>query len=94
MAKWFQDNGEKNDVVLSTRIRLARNLKSIPFPNKMTAEDALKVIGLVETALDEMNYTFTKIDLSSMSTAQKHKLVEERYIVQTLPIPLSLVLHI
>jgi len=80
MAKWFKDNGAQNDVVLSTRIRLARNLKSIPFPNKMTPEDAQKVISLVETALDEMNYTFTKIDLSSMDKAEKHKLVEQHFI--------------
>ena len=80
MAKWFKDNGAQNDVVLSTRIRLARNLRSIPFPNKMTPDDAMKVIGLVETALDEMNYTFTKLDIPSMTTAEKHKLVEERYI--------------
>lgn len=80
MAKWYTEDGAKSDVVLSTRIRLARNLKGISFPGKMTEEDAKKVIGIVENALDEMNYVFTKIDLSSMSDAEKQKLVEERYI--------------
>ncbi len=80
MAKWFTDSGTRDDVVLSTRIRLARNLKSIPFPNKMKPEDAQRVIELVEAALDEMNYTFTKIDLSKMTKEEKHKLVEQRYI--------------
>lgn len=80
MAKWYTEDGSKNDVVLSTRIRLARNLKGIPFPNKMSEDDAKKVIDTVEKALDEMNYVFTKIDLSSMSEAEKQKYVEERYI--------------
>ncbi|MBQ4630284.1 MAG: protein arginine kinase [Clostridia bacterium] len=80
MAKWYADDGDKSDVVLSTRIRLARNIKGIPFPNKMSVDDAKKVIDIVEKALDEMNYTFTKIDLPSMSDAEKQKLVEERYI--------------
>lgn len=80
MAKWFADDGAMSDVVLSTRIRLARNLKGIPFPGKMNSDDARRVITLVENALEEMNYTFTKIDLPSMSEAEKQKLVEERYI--------------
>ena len=80
MAKWFKDSTNENDVVISTRIRLARNLKGIPFPNKMTAEDAKRVISLVENALDEMNYTFTRLDMASMTNAQKQKLVEERFI--------------
>ncbi len=80
MAKWFEENGLDSDVVLSTRIRLARNLKGIPYPSKMTPDDALKVISIVEGALEEMNYTFTKIDVSTLGDAEKQKLVEQRYI--------------
>lgn len=80
MAKWFTDSGSQNDVVLSTRIRLARNLKGIAFPGKMTDDDALRVISLVDNALGEMNYTFTKIDIPSLTDAEKQKLVEERFI--------------
>ncbi len=80
MAKWYSDIGEKNDIVLSTRIRLARNLKGIPFPGKMTADDAKKVISNVEAALEEMNYTFTKYDMATLSNTEKQKLVEKRYI--------------
>lgn len=80
MAKWFNSPGFQNDIVLSTRIRLARNLKGIPFPGKMNTEDAEKVIALVENALEEMNYTFTRIDLQSLGDAEKQKLVEERFI--------------
>ncbi len=80
MAKWYNDIGEKNHIVLSTRIRLARNLRGIPFPGKMTADQAKKVIELVETALDQMNYIFTKYDMATLSQNEKQKLVEARYI--------------
>jgi len=80
MAKWYNDSTSQNDIVLSTRIRLARNLKGIPFPGKMTKDDAEKVISLVETALDEMNYTFIKYDMQVLSAIEKQRLVEERYI--------------
>ena len=87
MAKWFEDGGLNSDIVLSTRIRLARNLKGIPYPGKMTAEDAKKVISLVEAALEEMNYTFTKYDLQKLSDIEKEKLVEE--VTRRLFIPLE-----
>ena len=80
MAKWFCDANAGDDVVISTRIRLARNLKGIPFPGAMTQKDALLVIEKVEHALEEMNYTFTRLDMSKTSPAQKQKLVEERLI--------------
>lgn len=80
MAKWYNDNGMQNDIVLSTRIRLARNLKGIPFPGKMSFDDAKKVIEKVESALNDMNYTFVKYDMASLSETEKQRLVEERYI--------------
>lgn len=80
MAKWYNDTGAKNDIVLSTRIRLARNLKGIPFPTKMSVDDANKVISLVDGALNDMNYTFTKYDMSKLSDNEKQRLVEKRFI--------------
>lgn len=80
MAKWYNDTGKQNDIVLSTRIRLARNIKGIPFPSKMSEADAKKVISLVEKALDEMNYNFIKYDMPNLSEVEKQRLVEEHYI--------------
>ena len=34
--KWYMKSGNEGDVVISTRIRLARNLRSYPFPNRMS----------------------------------------------------------
>ena len=67
MAKWYDDTGFQGDIVLSTRVRLARNLKGIPFPNKMSDDDAKKVVELVSGALENMNYGFTRLDLNAMS---------------------------
>lgn len=32
MSKWYIGAGEQNDIVISTRIRLARNIEDYPFP--------------------------------------------------------------
>lgn len=43
-AKWYQQSGADGDVVISTRVRLARNLNHLPFPAGMTAEQREDVI--------------------------------------------------
>ena len=30
--KWYRSTGQDGDVVISTRVRLARNLPRVPFP--------------------------------------------------------------
>lgn len=44
---WYSYSGPENDVVLSTRVRLARNLASFPFPRKFKDDDAERIRALV-----------------------------------------------
>ena len=44
---WYSYAGPENDVVLSTRVRLARNLANFPFPSRFKGDDALRVQSLV-----------------------------------------------
>ena len=36
--KWYRSTGQDGDVVISTRVRLARNLPRVPFPACMNPE--------------------------------------------------------
>ena len=36
MSNWYLQNGKESDVVLSTIIRLARNIKEFEFPKKFS----------------------------------------------------------
>ncbi len=44
---WYAYSGPENDVVLSTRVRLARNLANFPFPSHFNEDDAERVQALV-----------------------------------------------
>jgi len=35
MNEWYMQIGPESDVVMSTRVRIARNFNGIPFPSKM-----------------------------------------------------------
>ena len=50
-AKWMRRGGRENDVVLSSRVRLARNLRRYEFPHHASAEELLTVRHRAFTAL-------------------------------------------
>lgn len=50
MENWINGREKKGDFVLSSRIRLARNIDKIPFPHKLDKEQAKQIIKLVEDA--------------------------------------------
>lgn len=37
MSKWYSGQGSNSDVVMSSKIRLARNLQKTPFPCQINA---------------------------------------------------------
>lgn len=50
LENWVNTETEKNHVVLSSRIRLARNLKDIPFPNRLNNDNGKDIVTKVEEA--------------------------------------------
>ena len=77
--KWYDGIKNTDDVVISSRVRLARNLENFPFPSKLDREGSEKVALSVKEAL-EINYGeklyFTEMDKNK----QKNVLVEEHLI--------------
>lgn len=51
MDKWYLREGRESDVVLSTRIRLARNLREYPFPHRLDAAAKKVVDERIRTAM-------------------------------------------
>lgn len=57
MNNWMKAQGKSNDIVLSSRIRLARNIKNIPFPDKLNEESGKDIVKLVEDAFYTSSHT-------------------------------------
>ncbi len=66
LSRWMTGGGPCEDVVVSTRVRLARNLAQYPFPPSARREDALAVRGAVQRSLDDLpdggDYEFYPLD--------------------------------
>ncbi len=82
MSKWYSGQGNNSDVVLASKIRLARNLDKVPFPCKMSNEIRKSVCRKIFAALQnsELGGEFDLIELSNLSDIQKTALVEKGYI--------------
>ncbi len=53
MSGWLKGSGPNADIVISSRIRLARNLVKIPFPHWAKKEDGEKVVSLCKEAFEK-----------------------------------------
>lgn len=81
---WVQSNGPESDIVLSSRIRLARNIKGYRFPHVMDKEEANKVIQECSSAIMESSTALAKefrlIRLSELTPVDRLSLVERHII--------------
>lgn len=81
MSKWYIEKGDQGDIVLSTRIRLARNLNEFPFPCRLDADGKAKVNELVKSAVFENDSKdFSFIEMKNLSRIQAVSLAERHLI--------------
>ena len=57
---WYEET-TNDDIIVSTRVRLARNLEKYPFPNSMTKEQLSDATKEIEAGIFDSNPTLSKI---------------------------------
>ncbi|WJY26980.1 MULTISPECIES: protein arginine kinase [Sporosarcina] len=78
---WMVPHGEHSDIVMSTRIRLARNLRGFRFPISFPHEEAEKIGELIADALlipEKKGYSYTR--MSDLKKLDRQTLVEKHLI--------------
>lgn len=83
-SRWMEGSGAQADIVISSRVRLARNLQGIPFPHLADKQTAQEVINKVKEAIDtSVKKEFPTIQLTALSEIdrlQKQILFEKHLI--------------
>lgn len=72
--------GSNPDVVVSTRVRLARNLREEPFPARLNAEGRKKVNAIVRQALAGTSPELQYLEMEEMNDVQAVSLAERHLI--------------
>jgi protein arginine kinase len=72
----------EKEIVMTSRIRLARNLKNYKFPMKMTCEEAVRIINDTNEALntDSSSLNYRLLYMKDLSDINKNVLIEKHLI--------------
>ncbi len=77
---WYRRIGDEGDVVLCTRVRLARNLAGTPFPQRMDAVKKQEVKDKVFAALKDDEESLRFVDVATLPRREAFSLVERHLI--------------
>ena len=81
---WFGTEGADSDVVISSRVRLARNLVSLPFPGRANLVQLAQIQETLAPVLAglgaELGQPFDRIALDELTALQREVLIEKRLV--------------
>jgi protein arginine kinase len=84
LTSWMDGSGIDSDIVLSSRVRLARNICQIPFPNRANIAQLSKVEENIEEIIPELaeatGKTYQSMSIDKLSTLERNVLVEKHMI--------------
>ena len=84
MSSWYTTHAPEDDIAVSTRIRLARNLSGLPFPARMSSEQRKELNLKVKNAVLQSNTPFAKslkyIDMADVPQTEIAAMVERHII--------------
>lgn len=84
LSEWMKGEGPDSDIVISSRIRIARNLQQYPFPMLADNQQSKEVLEKIEKVMNNEDFqtisSFTYIPLSDINELEKKVLVEKHLI--------------
>ena len=81
-GEWLRGSGPEADIVISTRVRLARNMAEFPFVNRASSHDKAQIELLLRERIMECGFgsSLSYIDLSGLESLDRQFLVERQLI--------------
>lgn len=81
---WMVEQGPQSDIVLSSRIRLARNLDGIPFPHRAGGEVLENVVIQLRQSISDLNHQghgqYMFIEMEKLPVLERNILVEKHLV--------------
>lgn len=79
--RWYLGVGEQSDIVVSTRIRLARNVKEYPFPNKLNTKNRIVINNIIKDAVESDNkFDLRYVEMKSLARFEAASMAERHII--------------
>ncbi len=86
VSEWLRGTGPESDIVVSTRIRLARNLAQFPFASKASDDVKAQIVGQMQGVLTELPIAkpLSWVDVEALNDVDRQFLVERQLISREL----------
>src|SRR4051812_1484433 len=81
-GEWLRGTGPESDIVISSRIRLARNLAQFPFPNRADDDTKSRIEALLRSKIDQLSIAtkLSYVDVARLELLDRQFLVERQLI--------------
>ena len=80
MQKWYETEVDKKNVVISSRIRLARNLKNYCFQEKLKDEDAQELVSEIMSIKNDLEKSegteYNSFQVNKLADLEKASMAE------------------
>ena len=75
-GEWLKGSGIESDIVISSRIRLARNLAGFPFPNRASNFQKAEIENLLKDRIQTLEFEqkFEYVSLTALNTLDANSL--------------------
>src|SRR2546425_13207393 len=85
-GEWLRASGPEADIVISSRIRLARNLSSFPFTNRANAHQKAEIEQYVKGRVDKLDFVprLEYVNLAVVTPLDRQLLVERQLVSREL----------
>src|SRR5438874_10882947 len=85
-GEWLRGTGAESDIVISSRIRLARNLSSFPFTNRASAHQRAEIETMLRDRLAKMDFAphLAYLNIPTLTPLDRQLLVERQLISREL----------
>jgi protein arginine kinase len=85
-GEWLRGTGPESDIVISSRIRLARNLAAFPFSNRASAHQKAEIEGLLRDRIAklELSPRLAYLSIPTLPPLDRQLLVERQLISREL----------
>lgn len=77
---WYDIENSENGIVISSRVRLARNLKNYPFSIKISDQQSSEMIDNIKQSFLNLNGEYRYLDLKEFGKLEKVAMVEKHTI--------------
>ncbi|HTN75514.1 MAG TPA: ATP--guanido phosphotransferase, partial [Pirellulaceae bacterium] len=86
-GEWLRGSGPESDIVISTRVRLARNLADFPFIRRCTEQDRVAIEKHLREGIDRVgpwSGKLTYVNVASLAAVDRQFLMERQLISREL----------